>query len=163
MKTLSIVILSLVLLTVSSTSFAADLERFISLPSVSYHFENFSDRKAFHPGIGYEYSPDHAMGWQAALFQDSFGQDARYIGVNYSSKAFPLLGFRVRTMGVLNVMEKQYLKGQDIETRIIPMPILEVKATNKLSFNVTGTPQLDYSEKHHTNGVILFQLKMAMN
>jgi hypothetical protein len=66
-------------------------------------------------------------------------------------------------MGVLNVMEKQYLKGKDLETRIIPMPILEVKASNKLSINVTGTPQLDYSDKHHTNGVILFQFKMAMN
>jgi hypothetical protein len=163
MKTLSIVVLSFILLTISSVSLAADLERFVSLPSLSYHFENFNDRKAFHPAIGYEYSPDHAVGWQAAFFQDSFGQDARYIGINYSSKGFALFGFRTRVMGVLNVMEKQYLKGKDLETRIIPMPILEVKASNKLSINVTGTPQLDYSDKHHTNGVILFQFKMAMN
>jgi len=163
MKTLSIVVLSFILLSISSVSLAEDLERFVSLPSISYHFENFNDRKAFHPGIGYEYSPDHALGWQAALFQDSFGQNAQYIGANYSSKAFPMFGLRMRVMGMLNIINKQFLKGQDVETRIIPMPIVEVKATQKLSFNITGTPQLDYSSQHHTNGVVLFQMKMALN
>ena len=62
----------------TSSATAADND-FLVLSAGAYHFENFDERNAFTPGIGWEYSPSGKIGWHVGTLSacvddtDSFG------------------------------------------------------------------------------------------
>ena len=61
----------------TSSATAADND-FLVLSASAYHFENFDERNAFTPGIGWEYSPSGKIGWHVGTLSDSFGYQAMY-------------------------------------------------------------------------------------
>jgi len=73
---------------------------FLVVSAGAYHFDNFDERNAFTPGIGWEYSPSKKLGWHAGTLSDSFGYQALYAGVNYATK--PMFYGKVRR-SVLNI------------------------------------------------------------
>ncbi len=138
----------------------AEADEYISLQAVSFHFKKANERQAIHPSLGFEYSREHKLGWQAAWFKDSFGYQSGYMGINYSANKFKVLGVPVRLIGALNVVHKQFIKGGEGETKLVPIPIIEVGIQKHVSLNITGSPKLDYANGKRTNGVLVMQLKL---
>lgn len=132
---------------------------FLVINTLALHFENFDDRNAITPGIGWEYSPSSKLGWHGGTLSDSFGYQAYYGGVNYASK--PMLYGKLRFMIGATVLHKQYHKNTDPETKLVPLPAMEVKITKRGVLNVSGSPQVDYGE-FSNNAVMFFQLKIGM-
>jgi len=161
LKCLSCVLLLMVLLPAPVLA-ASRSARFLSLQGFSVHFKNAGERKAVHPTLGYEHSPNRTLGWQVGFFQDSFGKNASYLGFNYTPYRTRWLGKSVRLILAANIVRKQYLKGGEVETRIIPTPVIELGLYQNLSVNLTGSPQLDYGDNHHTNGVVFLQVKLKL-
>ncbi|HBS25640.1 MAG TPA: hypothetical protein DD827_00695 [Gammaproteobacteria bacterium] len=157
MTTLAVVFIALMFCVPAK---ADEAVQYISLQAVSLHFKKYKERQAVHPSLGYEYSRNRKLGWQAAWFKDSFGYQSGYMGVNYTAKQFKLLGMSVRLIGALNVVHKQFVKGGDGETKLVPIPIIELGIQKYISLNITGSPELDYANGKHTNGVVVMQLKL---
>ena len=154
----------LVLLTTPWVSQAArSTASHIALQAVSVHFKKANQRQAIHPAIGYEYSPTRAVGWQGGFFKDSFGTRSAYLGLNYSMGAFQIGHIPGRLILESNIVHKQFVKNGATETHFVPMPVLELGLTKTVGVNITGSPQLDYYNGNHTNGVIVFQLKLDLN
>jgi hypothetical protein len=92
MKTqiLKLVALTLIVLGLSISSAAANAQDtqndFLVVSAGAYHFENFDERNAFTPGLGWEYSPSGKIGWHVGTLSDSFGYQAMYGGINYATK-----------------------------------------------------------------------------
>ena len=42
------------------------------ISACAYHFENFYERNALTPGLGWEYSPSGKIGWHVGTLSDSF-------------------------------------------------------------------------------------------
>lgn len=157
-----LIILVLIFLLPASTLASSSSASFLSLQGFSVHFKNNDQRKSVHPTLGYEHSPDQTLGWQLGFFQDSFGKNASYLGVNYTPYKTTMMGKSVRLILAANVVRKQYLKGGPVETRFIPTPVVEINVYKNLAVNLTGSPQLDYGDDHHTNGVIFLQMKLSL-
>ena len=144
--------------------FSSDLrakDDYFVLNTVALHFDNFKDRNAFVPGVGWEYSPSGKLGWHVGTFSDSFGSQATYSGVNYATQRKRILTRDVRLMLGATVLRKQYHADTDLETKIVPLPALEVSITRDAVLNISGSPEVDYNGSH-SNAVMFFQLKMDM-
>ncbi len=135
----------------------------IALQAVSLHFKKANQRQGIHPAIGYEYSPNHAFGWQAGFFKDSFGTRSAYVGINYSMPIIRIGRIPGRLILESNIVHKQFTKDSTAETHFVPMPVVELGLTKTVQVNITGSPQLDYYNGKHTNGVLVFQLKLDLN
>jgi len=83
----------------------------------AYHFDNFDERNAFTPGIGWEYSPSRKIGWHAGTLSDSFGYQGVYGGANYATR--PMFFGKVRFLLGATVLHKQYKENAEPETKIL--------------------------------------------
>ncbi len=133
---------------------------FLVVSAGAYHFDNFDERNAFTPGIGWEYSPSKKLGWHAGTLSDSFGYQALYAGVNYATK--PMFYGKVRFLLGATALHKQYKEDEDPETKLVPLPAMEVKLTDRSVLNISGSPQIDYG-KHRNNAVLFFQFKVNVD
>ncbi|MFT6874058.1 MAG: hypothetical protein ACI9XK_001049 [Granulosicoccus sp.] len=132
---------------------------FLVVNAGAYHFENFDERNAFTPGLGWEYSPSAKFGWHAGTLSDSFGYQAMYGGINYATK--PIFFGKVRFLIGASVVRKQYKKNAEPETKLLPFPAMEIKLTKRAVLNVSGSPQIDYGN-HRNNAVLFFQFKLNL-
>jgi len=133
---------------------------FLVVSAGAYHFDNFDERNAFTPGIGWEYSPSKKLGWHAGTLSDSFGYQAVYAGVNYATK--PVFFGKVRFLLGATALHKQYKEDAEPETKLVPLPAMEVKLTKRSVLNISGSPQIDYG-RHRNNAVLFFQFKLNMD
>ena len=164
MRKMSKSILSGLLVLMSfSPLYAGEKAHHLAIQAFSLHFAKINERQAIHPTLGYEYSPYQSVGWQVGFFKDSFGFRSEYIGVNYPVKRFSLSGVPLRFILAGDMVHKKFVKGGEGETRFIPVPMLEAKLMRNLSVNITGSPQLDYYNGKHTNGVIVVQFKLDLD
>ncbi len=129
---------------------------FLVISAAAIHFDNFSERNAFVPGLGWEYSPSKKVGFHAGTLSDSFGYQAYYAGFNYGTRR--VFNNRVRLLLGASVVHKQFHKNADPETKIIPFPVLEVALTRRAMLNISGSPEIDY-QGSHSNAVMFFQFK----
>ena len=141
----------------TSTAQAADGHLVFNTAAI--HFKNFSDRNAFVPGLGWEYSPTGKVGFHVGTLSDSFGAQAAYFGVNYGTKR--IFNNRVRFLLGATAVHKQYHKNKGLETKIVPFPVMEVALSKRASLNITGSPEIDYAGSH-SNAVMFFQFKMQL-
>ncbi|MDO6461015.1 hypothetical protein Q4485_09935 [Granulosicoccaceae sp. 1_MG-2023] len=143
-----------------SKSHAADRnDDYFVLNTVAIHFENYEDRNAAVPGVGWERSPTRGLGWHVGTFSDSFGSQALYSGVNYATPPARILTRDVRLLLGATVLHKQYHPDTDPETKVVPLPAMEVSLTDKVVLNISGSPEIDYNGSH-SNAVMFFQVKM---
>lgn len=132
---------------------------FLVINTLALHFENFDDRNAITPGIGWEYSPSSKIGWHGGTLSDSFGYQAFYGGINYATR--PIIKGKLRFMIGATLLHKQYHENSDPETKLVPLPAMEVQINKRAVLNVSGSPQVDYGE-FSNNAVMFFQLKIGM-
>lgn len=159
-KLATITLLALGIIFTSAAATAKDTRNdFLVVSAGAYHFENFNERNAFTPGLGWEYSPSAKIGWHAGTLSDSFGYQAVYGGVNYATK--PKIFGRVRFLIGASLVHKQYKKNAEAETKILPIPAMEIRLTKRSVLNVSGSPQVDYGN-HRNNAVLFFQFKLNL-
>ncbi len=135
---------------------------YIVLNTVALHFEKADERNAMVPGLGWEYSPSSGFGWHVGFFSDSFGSDASYAGFNYATAKKRFLSRNVRFLLGATVLRKQYHENRDQQTKVVPLPAVEISLTKNTVLNVSGSPEVDYNGEH-SNAVMFFQLKMNVN
>lgn len=128
--------------------------------TAAIHFKNFSERNAFVPGLGWEYSPSGKIGFHVGALSDSFGAQAGYLGINYGTRR--MLNNRVRFLLGASLVYKQFHKDADQEVKVVPFPVMEITLSKRASLNVTGSPEIDYNGSH-SNAVMFFQFKMKLN
>jgi len=142
-----------------ATKTAIANDGYLVINTLALHFENFDDRNAFTPGVGWEYSPSAAIGWHAGTLSDSFGYQSTYGGINYATR--PILSGKLRFLIGATVLHKQFKKNGDPETKLVPMPAVEFRMTNRAVLNLSGSPQVDFGD-HRNNAVLFFQLKLGI-
>ena len=150
----SVVLLTLASMTASATSEANN--SFLVFSAAALHFENFDERNALTPGVGWEYSPSHKVGFNVGTLSDSFGYQAYYAGVNIATK--PMLAGRVRLLAGVSVVHKQFTKNGDPETKVLPFPAVELKLYKNSVLNISGSPAIDFADQKN-NAVLFFQYK----
>ena len=143
----------------ANTSVAKADNGYLVLNTFAYHFENFDDRNAFTPGVGWEYSPSNKIGWHVGTLSDSFGYQSSYGGINFATK--PVIAGRLRFLIGATVLHKQFRANGDPETKIVPLPAVEFRITNRAVLNLSGSPQIDFGEQRN-NAVLFFQLKLGL-
>jgi len=143
---------------IASTSAKAD-NGYLVLSTVALHFENFDERNAFTPGVGWEYSPTSAVGWHAGTLSDSFGYQSYYGGINYATRS--VIAGRVRFLVGASVVHKQFKKNAEPETKVLPFPALELKLSQRSVLNISGSPQIDFGDQKN-NAVMFFQYKLQL-
>lgn len=159
-KLVALTLISLGFVFSGTNAFAREKQNdFLVVSAGAYHFENFNERNAFTPGLGWEYSPSAKVGWHVGTLSDSFGYQALYGGINYATR--PTLFGRVRFLIGASVVHKQYKKNAEPETKILPIPAMEIKLTKRSVLNVSGSPQVDYGN-HRNNAVLFFQFKLNL-
>jgi hypothetical protein len=141
---------------------ASAKDGYLVLNAVALHFDNFDDRNAAVPGLGWEYSPSSGLGWHVGTFSDSFGSRAAYTGINYATQKKRILSRDIRLLIGATVLHKQYHENQPLQTKIVPLPAIEISLSDKVVLNVSGSPEIDYKGEHN-NAVMFFQLKMNVN
>ena len=159
MKTKIFKISLAVLLTLGSMAANANTKAnssFLVFSAAALHFENFDERNALTPGVGWEYSPSHKLGFNVGTLSDSFGYQAYYGGVNVATN--PMLAGRVRFLAGLSVVHKQFTKNADPETKVLPFPAMEVKLYKNSVLNISGSPAIDFADQKN-NAVLFFQYK----
>lgn len=132
---------------------------YLVLSTLALHFENFDERNAFTPGVGWEYSPSSKLGWHAGTLSDSFGYQSYYGGINYATR--PVIFGRVRFLIGASVVHKQFKKNAEPETKLLPFPALEVKLTRRSVLNISGSPAVDFADQKN-NAVMFFQYKLQL-
>ena len=142
--------------TLSSAAASAN-DDYLVISAGAYHFEHFDERNAFTPGLGWEYSPSAKIGWHAGTLSDSFGYQAVYGGINYATR--PTFYGKVRFLVGASVVHKQYKKNAEPETKILPIPAMEIRMSKRSVLNISGSPQVDIGE-HRNNAVLFFQFKL---
>ncbi|MGQ7847659.1 hypothetical protein ACUNV4_24415 [Granulosicoccus sp. 3-233] len=143
---------------IASTSAKAD-NGYLVLSTLALHFENFDDRNAFTPGVGWEYSPSSKLGWHAGTLSDSFGFQSYYGGINYATRS--VIAGRVRFLVGASVVHKQFKKNAEPETKLLPFPALEVKLSRRSVLNISGSPAVDFADQKN-NAVMFFQYKLQL-
>lgn len=143
----------------SSKASAKTENSYLVLSTLALHFENFDERNAFTPGIGWEYSPSKKIGWHAGTLSDSFGYQSYYGGLVYASR--PMVASRLRFLLGASVVHKQYKKNGDPETKLLPFPAMEVKLSKRAVLNISGSPQVDFGNQRN-NAVVFFQYKLDL-
>ena len=132
---------------------------FLVLSTLALHFENFDERNAFTPGVGWEFSPSGKIGWHGGTLSDSFGYQSYYGGINYATR--PLLASRVRFLIGASLVHKQFKKNADPVTKLLPFPAMEVKISKHAVLNLSGSPAVDYGNQRN-NAVLFFQYKLQL-
>ena len=127
--------------------------------TAAIHFKNFSEREAFVPGLGWEYSPTGKVGFHVGTLSDSFGAQATYLGVNYGTRR--MFNNKVRFLLGATAVRKQFHKNSPLETKIVPFPVMEMNLWKRASLNITGSPEIDYNGSH-SNAVMFFQFKLQL-
>ena len=141
---------------------ASAKDDYFVLNTVALHFENAKDRNAIVPGIGWEYSPSNRIGWHIGTFSDSFGTQAAYTGINYATAKQRLFTRDVRFLIGATVLRKQYHVDTPQQTKVVPLPAVEISLNKNTVLNISGSPEVDYNGEHN-NAVMFFQLKMNVN
>jgi len=144
---------------IGSTGAAVADDGYLVINTLALHFENFNDRNAFTPGVGWEYSPSGKIGWHAGTLADSFGYQSTYGGINYATK--PLVYGKLRFLIGATVLHKQFKEDAEPETKLVPLPAVEFRFSEEAVLNLSGSPQVDYGD-HRNNAVLFFQLKLAL-
>jgi hypothetical protein len=80
--------------------------------------------------------------------------------MNYATK--PVLYGKVRFLLGASAVHKQYKKDADPETKLLPIPAVEVKLSDRSVLDISGSPQVDIGE-HRNNAVMFFQLKVNVD
>ncbi len=155
--TASTILISLLL---AGKVYASD--NYFVMSAVALHFAKSNERNAAVPGIGWEYSPSNSLGWHAGTFSDSFGSQATYAGLNYGTPKTQFLTRDIRFLIGATILRKQYHTNQELQTKVVPLPVLEVSLTKSTILNISGSPEVDYNGEH-SNAVMYFQLKMDMS
>ncbi|MFK7995361.1 MAG: hypothetical protein AB8B87_14565 [Granulosicoccus sp.] len=132
---------------------------YLVINTLALHFENFDDRNAFTPGVGWEYSPSAKIGWHIGTLSDSFGYQSAYGGINYATK--PKLNGKLRFMIGATILHKQFKKNGEPETKLVPLPAMEFRMSERTVLNLSGSPQVDFGDQKN-NAVLFFQLKIAV-
>lgn len=143
-----------------NTASAKSNHDYLVFNTIALHFENFDDRNAVTPGIGWEHSPSSKIGWHAGTFSDSFGFQSAYAGLNYATK--PKFHGKLRFILGGTILRKQFKKNGGPETKIVPLPAMEYRVSKRAVINLSGSPQVDFGD-HHNNAVVFFQLKLNLN
>lgn len=130
---------------------------FLVINTIALHFENFDERNTFTPGIGWEYSPSAKIGWHVGTLSDSFGYQSSYGGINYATN--PKFNGKVRFMLGATVLHKQFKKNAEPETKLVPLPAIEFRMSDRAVLNLSGSPQVDFGDQQN-NAVLFFQLKI---
>ncbi len=162
MKTQIFKIVTAVLLAFGSLTGSASAKAdnsFLVLSTLALHFENFDERNAFTPGVGWEYSPSSKIGWHGGTLSDSFGFQSYYGGINYATK--PMFASRVRFLIGASVVHKQFKKNAEAETKLLPFPAMELKISRHAVLNISGSPAVDYGDQQN-NAVLFFQYKLQL-
>ncbi|MBX2881169.1 MAG: hypothetical protein KTR32_14590 [Granulosicoccus sp.] len=154
---LALATLALVVMTAGMTR-VATADNYVVLNTVALHFKNADERRAFTPGIGWEYSPSSRPGFHLGTLSDSFGYQAGYVGINWATRQFHAgpVGFRF-ILGA-TVLHKQFHKNSEPETKVVPLPAVEVSLSERAVLNISGSPQIDYAGQRN-NAVMFFQFK----
>jgi len=142
-----------------ATSNAHADDGYLVFNTAAIHFKNFSDRNAFVPGIGWEYSPSGKAGFHVGTLSDSFGAQAAYFGVNYGTRRY--FNNKVRFLVGATAVRKQFHKNKPQEFKIVPFPVMEMNLWKRASLNISGSPEIDYAGSH-SNAVMFFQFKLQL-
>lgn len=148
---------TLALLLLGSSAVRAD--QFLVFSTAALHFKNADERRAFTPGIGWEYSPSRKFGFHLGTLSDSFGFQAVYGGVNWATSRLQAGPVSFRFLAGATVVRKQFHKNTGPETKVLPFPVLEIGLSPKAVLNVSGSPQLDQAGLRN-NAVLFLQYKM---
>ena len=125
----------------------------------AWHFEMSDERNDFTPGIGFEYSPTNRIGFHGGTLSDSFGYQAKYGGIHYTTPRF--FDNRVRLIGGVTALHKQYSIKRGPETKIVPLPALEISLTDRAVLNLSGSPDVDFGDISN-NKVVWLQFKLGL-
>ncbi len=147
-----------VLAMLALTTTAAQANNFLVLNTAALHFKNADERRAFTPGIGWEYSPSSKIGFHVGTLSDSFGYQAAYGGLNWATSVYRAGPARVRFILGATVLHKQFHKNSEPDTKIVPLPAVELALSNRAVLNISGSPQIDYAGQRN-NAVLFFQFK----
>jgi len=161
MKVSRMLALVIPVLTILTTA-TAQANSYLVLNTVAYHFKNADERRTFTPGIGWEYSPSSKLGFHVGTLSDSFGFQASYAGVNWASRNFAAGPIGIRFILGATVLRKQFHKNSEAETKVVPLPALELTLSERAVLNISGSPQLDYAGQKN-NAVLFFQFKWNMS
>ncbi len=159
---LTFLLSSFLLLAGMSLPGQASADRWLVLSAAALHFDNFSERRAFTPGIGLEYSPTSKLGFHVGTVSDSFGFQASYAGLNWATKKRSFGPLNTRFIVGATVLHKQFHKNSEPETKVVPFPVIEVGLTRDSVLNISGSPQLD-SVGFRNNAVLFFQFKLDLS
>ena len=149
-----------VALSMGTGSSAQAEDGYLVLNTIALHFKNADERNTFTPGIGWEYSPSSKVGFHVGTLSDSFGYQAAYGGLNYATQ--PMFADRVRFMLGATILHKQFRQDSEPETKLVPLPAMELGITKKAVLNISGSPQVDIGDQRN-NAVVFFQLKLNLS
>lgn len=144
----------------NSKVFGSD-DSFLTFNTFSLHFENFNERNNVTPGIGWEYSPSKKLGFHVGTVQDSFGFQSTYAGLNIATPRYNVFGGQLRFILGATILHKQFRVNSGPETRLVPLPVVELKLSDRFTLNVSGSPALDF-QGQRTNGVLILQGKLNL-
>ena len=167
--TISTVVLAFTLLGASGTAsaesqffqnnkFLSSDDSFLTFNTFSFHFKKADERNSVTPGIGWEYSPTGKLGFHVGTVKDSFNYQAMYFGLNYATPRYAALGGRIRFILGVTALHKQYTPNSEPETKVVPLPVMEIKMSDRFIVNISGSPEIDYQD-HHNNAVLIIQGK----
>ncbi len=154
--------LAVLMLGLLSFTMPASAKQYLVFNTVAFHFENADERRLFTPGVGWEFSPSSRIGFHAGTLSDSFGYQAGYAGLNYATRKFYAGPIGVRFIGGASIVHKQFHKNSEPETKILPLPVMEIGFNDNAVLNISGSPKLDYAGQKN-NAVVFLQFKLNFN
>lgn len=146
------------LLLIASAANTAYGKQFLVVSTAALHFKNADERRLFTPGLGWEYSPSKGTGFHVGTLSDSFGYQAAYAGLNWATSPLSAGPLDVRFILGATVLHKQFHKNSEPETKLVPLPALELALAPQAVLNISGSPQIDYAGQRN-NAVLFFQFK----
>jgi len=154
-------ILALGILTLLGSAATRADDGFLVFNTVALHLQNSEGRNTVTPGIGWEYSPSSKLGFHVGTLSDSFGYQAFYGGLNYATPRYAAFNGKVRFILGATILHKQFLINGEPDTKIVPLPAIELALSKRAVLNISGSPEIDYHD-HHNNAVVFFQLKLNL-
>jgi len=148
------------MLAVAAPAAHAD-DGYLVFNTFAFHLQESEGRNTVTPGIGWEYSPSGRLGFHGGTLSDSFGYQAFYGGLNYATPRLAALDHRVRFILGATVLHKQFLINGEPDTKIVPLPAMELTLGKRAVLNISGSPEIDYGE-HHNNAVVFMQFKLGI-
>ena len=140
----------------------AKADQFLVINTGAYHFKNQDERNAFTPGLGWEYSPSSKLGFHVGTLSDSFGYQATYAGLNWASRKLHMGPSHLRVILGATVVNKQFHVDSEPETKVLPLPAIELGLGKRAVLNISGSPELDFAGQKN-NAVVFFQFKWDTN